>query len=150
MKEHEESGGDVNRTKVLTSILAVALILAVGGTILIVAFPQPSEPFTELYLLGPGGKAAGYPTNLSVGQTGNVTVAVVNHENANVDYRLVATLNNTTISTKTFSLANNQKWQDSISFTPTTRGAGQKMQVDLFKGSDANVYRSVYLFLTVK
>ena len=139
----------MNRTKVLTSILAVALILAVGGTILIVTLPQPSEPFTELYLLGPGGKASGYPTNLTVGQTGNVTVGVVNHENANVNYTLVATLTNKTIATKTFGLANSQKWQDSISFTPTTRGAGQKMQVDLYKGSDANVYRSVYLVVTV-
>ena len=140
---------DVNRTRVLTLILAAALILAVGGTILIVVLPQPSQPFTELYLLGPGGKASGYPTNLTVGQTGNVTVGVVNHENANVDYRLVATLANKTIATKTFSLANSQKWEDSISFTPTTRDVGQKMQVDLYKGSDTNVYRSVYLVLTV-
>ena len=139
----------MNRTKVLTFILAAALILAVGGTILIVVLPQPSEPFTELYLLGPGGKASGYPKNLTVGQMGNVTVGVVNHENANVDYRLVATLANKTIATKTFSLANSQKWEDSISFTPTTRGVGQKMQVDLYKGSDTNVYRSVYLVLTV-
>ena len=140
----------MNRTKVLTFILAAALILAVGGTILIAAFPQPAEPFTELYLLGPGGKASGYPTNLTVGQTGNVTVGVVNHENANVDYTLVAKLPNQTIATKTFSLANGQKWEESISFTPTTRGVGQKMVVDLYKGSDANVYRVVYLVLTVK
>src|SRR5665811_292653 len=90
---------DVNRTKVLTLILAAILLLAIAGTILIVLFPQPSEPFTEVYLLGPGGKASGYPTNLTVGQTGNVTVGVVNHENANVDYRLVATLENKTVTT---------------------------------------------------
>ena len=139
---------DVNRTKVLTLILAAILLLAIAGTILIVLFPQPSEPFTEVYLLGPGGKASGYPTNLTVGQTGNVTVGVVNHENANVDYRLVATLANKTVTTKTFSLANGP-WEDSISFTPTTRGAEQKMQVDLYKGGNTTVYRSVYLVLTV-
>ena len=142
-------GSDVNRTKVLTLILAAILLLAIAGTILIVVLPQPSEPFTELYLLGPGGKASGYPTNLTVGQTGNVTVSVVNHENANVDYRLVATLANKTVTTKTFSLANGQPREDSISFTPTTRGAGQKMQVDLYKGGNTTVYRSVYLVLTV-
>ena len=141
-------GSDVNRTKVLTLILAAILLLAIAGTILIVVLPQPSEPFTELYLLGPGGKASGYPTNLTVGQTGNVTVSVVNHENANVDYRLVATLANKTVTTKTFSLANGP-WEDSISFTPTTRGAEQKMQVDLYKGGNTTVYRSVYLVLTV-
>ena len=125
----------MNRTKVLTFILAAALILAVGGTILIVVLPQPSEPFTELYLLGPGGKASGYPTNLTVGQMGNVTVGVVNHENANVDYRLVATLANKTIATKTFSLAivKNRKTRSHL---PRLRGAwGKKCRLTYTKGA---------------
>jgi uncharacterized membrane protein len=138
----------VNR-KLLTWVLAAVLILAVCGTILIIVLPQPSEPFTELYLLGASGKASDYPTNLTVGQTANVTVGVVNQENANVNYTLVATLTNKTITNESFSLANNQKWQDSISFTATTRGSGQKLAFDLYKSGDANVYRSVYLFVTV-
>jgi uncharacterized membrane protein len=139
----------LNRTTLLTSILLGVLVLAICGTILIVVLPQPGEPFTELYLLGPAGKASDYPTNLTVNQTGNVTVGVVNHENANADYTLVATLANKTINTTSFSLANNQTWQNSISFTPTQRGMGQKMEFDLYKAGDPNVYRSVYLYLTV-
>ncbi len=135
--------------KLLTWVLAAVLILAVCGTILIIVLPQPSEPFTELYLLGASGKAADYPTNLTVGQTANVTVGVVNHENANVNYTLVVTLTNKTVTTESFSLANNQIWQGSISFTATTRGSGQKLEFDLYKSGDANVYRSVYLFVTV-
>ena len=138
----------VNR-KLLTWVLAAVLILAVCGTILIIVLPQPSEPFTELYLLGASGTASQYPTNLTVGQTANVTVGVVNHENADVNYTLVATLNNKTITTESFSLANNQQWQNSISFKATTRGSGQKLAFDLYKGDQANVYRSVYLFVTV-
>jgi uncharacterized membrane protein len=138
----------VNR-KLLTWVLAAVLILAVCGTILIIVLPQPSEPFTELYLLGASGKASDYPTNLTVGQTANVTVGVVNHENANVNYTLVVTLTNKTIATESFSLANNQPWQHLIQFTATTRGSGQKLEFDLYKSGDANVYRSVYLFVTV-
>jgi uncharacterized membrane protein len=140
--------GDVNR-KLITWVLAAALILAVCGTILIIVLPQPAEPFTELYLLGASGKASEYPTNLTVGQTANVTVGVVNHENAVVKYTLVATLSNKTITTESFSLANNQQWQHSIPFTPTTRGSGQKLAFNLYKGGETNVYRSVYLFVTV-
>ena len=139
----------MNRTTALTAVLAILLGLAILGTILIVVFPHPGEPFTELYLLGPEGKASNYPTNLTVGQTGNVTVGVVNQENANADYTLVVTLANKTINTTSFSLANNQKWQNSISFTPTQRGMGQKMEFDLYKAGTQNVYRSVYLYLTV-
>ena len=139
----------MNRTTALTAVLAILLGLAILGTILIVVFPHPGEPFTELYLLGPEGKASNYPTNLTVGQTGNVTVGVVNQENANAYYTFVVTLANKTINTTSFSLANNQKWQNSISFTPTQRGMGQKMEFDLYKAGTQNVYRSVYLYLTV-
>ena len=116
---------------------------------MIIVLPQPGEPFTELYLLGASGKASDYPTNLTVGQKANVTVGVVNHENADVNYTLVATLTNKTITTESFSLANNQAWQGSISFTATARGSEQKLAFDLHKQGDANVYRSVYLFVTV-
>ena len=140
----------VNRTTILTSVLVVLLILAILGTVLIILFPNPGEPFTELYLLGPGGKASDYPTNLTVNQTGVVTVGVVNHENANANYNLVVTLANKTINSTSFSLANNQTWQNSIAFTPTQRGIGQKMEFDLYKAGDPNVYRSVYLYVTVR
>ena len=138
----------VNR-KLLTWVLAAVLILAVCGTILIIVLPQPSEPFTELYLLGASGKASDYPTNLTVGQTANVTVGVVNHENTNAAYTLVVTLANKTVNTTSFSLANSQAWQNPISFTPTQRGLGQKIEFDLYKVGTPNVYRSVYLYLNV-
>ncbi|MGZ7115494.1 MAG: DUF1616 domain-containing protein, partial [Halobacteriota archaeon] len=82
---------NVNRNTALTWALLAVLIFAIGATIVIVAFPQPGEPFTELYLLGPGGKASSYPTNLTVNQTANVTVGVVNHENTAVNYTLKVT-----------------------------------------------------------
>jgi uncharacterized membrane protein len=138
-----------NRNTALTVFLAIVLGLAILGTVLIVVLPQPGKPFTELYLLGSGGKAANYPTNLTVNQSGNVTVGVVNHENANANYTLVVRLNNATAATRSFSLANNEKWENAVPFTPTHSGMGQKLDFNLYKGNDPNVYRSVYLYLTV-
>ncbi len=140
----------MNRNTALTVFLAIVLVVAIFGVILIVVLPQPGEPFTELFLLGPGGNASNYPTNLTVGQTANVTVGVVNHENANANYTLAVTLDNATVTTRSFSLANNEQWENSISFAPTHSGMGQKLGFYLFKGGDTNVYRSVYLYLTVK
>ena len=139
----------MNRNTIITSFLIVVLVLAVCATVLIVVLPQPGEPFTELYLLGPSGKASDYPTNLTVNQTGNVTVGVVNHENANVNYTLRVTLANKTISRQSFRLANNQIWERSLSFTPNQRGMGQKLEFDLYKNYAKQAYRSVYLYLTV-
>jgi len=139
----------VNRKSTLTAVLAIVLVLAICGTILIVVLPQPGEPFTELFLLGPSGTASNYPTNLTVGQTGNVTVGVVNHENADANYTLVVRLDNATVATQAFGLANNEQWEHAVSFAPTHSGMGQKLEFDLYKGSDPSVYRSVYLYLTV-
>ena len=139
----------VNRTTALTVVLTIILVAAIFGVILIVVLPQPSEPFTELFLLGPGGNASGYPTNLTVGQTGNVTVGVINHENTNANYTLQVTLDNATVASRSFSLVNNEQWENSISFAPTHSGMGQKLTFNLTKGSDPNVYRSVYLYLNV-
>lgn len=139
----------MNRTTALTVVLAIILVAAIFGVILIVVLPQPSEPFTQLFLLGPGGKASGYPTNLSVGQTGNVTVGVINNENTNANYTLVVTLGNASVASRSFSLANNGQWENSISFAPTHSGIGQNLNFSLYKGSDPNVYRSVYLYLNV-
>jgi uncharacterized membrane protein len=139
----------VNRNTILTVFLAAVLALAIVGTILIVVIPQPGDPFTELYLLSPDGTASNYQTNLTVGQTGNVTVVVVNHENANVNYYLMVKLGNATVATRSFSLTNDAKWEDSISYTPTHTGLGQKLDFFLFKDGNTTVYRSAYLYLTV-
>lgn len=139
----------MNRNSALTLFLVVILVLAIFGVILIVVLPQPGQPFTQLYLLGPSGKASGYPTNLTVNQTANVTVGVVNNENADANYILAVSLDNASVATQSFSLANNQKWEKPIAFAPTHSGMGQKLEFDLYKGGDPNVYRSVYLYLTV-
>ncbi len=148
MKERSNTT-TVNRTTALSWVLFGVLIAAIVATVYIVVFPSPGEPFTELYLLGPGGKASGYPTNLTVNQTANVTVGVVNHENTAVNYTLHVTLANRSVSTQPFSLANGQQWTNVTSFTPTQRGLGQKLEFALYKGTDPTVYRSVYLLLNV-
>ncbi len=140
----------MNRTSILTIFLTIILIIAIAATIIIVVFPKPGEPFTELYLLGPGGKAGSYPTNLTVNKTVNVTVGVINHENVRINYTLVTTLSNKTINRQSLTLDNGQKWEQAVSFTPTTRGMGHKLEFDLYKGNDPTVYRSVYLYLNVR
>ena len=42
--------------------------------------PEPSERFTEFYILGPGGKAYGYPENVTAGENVELIVGVVNRE----------------------------------------------------------------------
>jgi uncharacterized membrane protein len=66
--------------------LAASLVVAGGILAYVALMPRPGERFTEFYLLGPGGNASGYPTNLTVNRPGTVILGVVNHESAKVNY----------------------------------------------------------------
>src|SRR3989304_1737125 len=61
-----------NRTdRILTIVLLISIILALLMVVYVIVTPKQGEKFTEFYLLGPGGKAEGYPTNLTTGNTGS-------------------------------------------------------------------------------
>ena len=65
----------------ILSIILVLLILGALGTLgYVIATPKVGETFTEFYILGQEGKAADYPKELNTGQEGRVIVGVVNHE----------------------------------------------------------------------
>src|SRR5437879_9320934 len=68
--------------------MALALGVAIAEATLAYVFlvPRAGETFTEFYILGPGGNASGYPTNLTPSQPGTVIIGVINHEAATADY----------------------------------------------------------------
>lgn len=140
----------LNIDKPLSVILIIILIIAVAGTIYIILFPQPSEKFTEFYILGPNGKAGDYPTNLTAGESGNVTIGIVNHEYANTTYQLKVVLNQNVLKDENVTLANNEKKEIPFTFKPNTSGNNQKLEFLLYKLPDTQkVYRSLYLYLNV-
>lgn len=88
----KESGLD----KALSVILAIAIISSVIALAYVVIVPKEGEHFSEFYLLGPGGKATGYPNNLTVGQGASVIVGIANHEYRDVNYSVEVWLSNMT------------------------------------------------------
>ncbi|MCZ3364276.1 MULTISPECIES: DUF1616 domain-containing protein [Methanobacterium] len=141
-----ESGTD----RILSIVLAVSIILAISATAYVIAVPKEGEKFTEFYILGPDGKASNYPTNLTVGQTGNVTVGIVNHEYSTVNYEMIIKLNNQTINDTNITLSNNETWQQPFTFTPSIYGQNQELEFLLYKLPDNNtVYRSLHLWVNV-
>jgi len=86
IKEELEWEGSSKLDKALTVILIIAIITSIGTLAYVITHPKPGERFTEFYILGPGGKAADYPTQLRAGQNGTVIIGIVNHEGRNVTY----------------------------------------------------------------
>jgi len=139
----------MNFDKTLSTILIILLIAAVSATVYIIVNPNPGQKYTEFYILGAGDMAGNYPTNLSVNEAGNLTIGIVNHEQATTSYNLVAELDNKTISSDNYTLANNETRMINYTFTPTNSG-NQTLQLMLYKlPSNGTVYRSLLLYLNV-
>ena len=144
---HFEPSERLDKTLVL--VLAFVLAACLVASVYLVAAPIGSESYTELYLLGSGWKATDYPTNLTLNHTANVTVGVVNHENANANYTLVVTLDNATVASRSFTLANNEQWENSVAVTPDQTGQNMKLSFLLYKGNDAAPLQTTHLWVNV-
>jgi len=84
--------------KALTIILAAVIIIAVVSLIYVIIISKTGEKFSEFYLLGSGGKAEGYPKNLTLGNNTSVTIGLVNHEYKTINYTIeIWLINQTTV-----------------------------------------------------
>jgi len=136
--------------KTLSIILIISLILAISTTIYIIVTPKQGEKFTEFYILGPDGKASNYPTNLTTGQNGSLTIGLVNHEYATTDYLLLVKVNNSILHNQTITLTSGQKMEIPFSFTAGSTGQ-KKLEFLLYKLPDNDTaYRSLHLWLNVR
>lgn len=124
------------------AITLVVVILGVLGTLgYIIATPKLGETFTEFYILGPEGEAADYPTELKVGEEGGVMVVIFNHEGKETSYRVeVAVDGKKTIEVGPVTLADEQKWEDEVSFVLETPGEDQKVEFLLYKDGEVEPY----------
>jgi uncharacterized membrane protein len=78
--------------KVLTVGIAIMMVASVSLLIYIIVVPREGESFTEFYILGPSGKAEGYPRNMYLEEEMNLIIGVGNHEHERTNYTLVMTL----------------------------------------------------------
>lgn len=138
----------------LVLFVALSVLFSVSVLAYSLATPEPQENFTEFYLLGPGGKMQGYPTEFSVGQQKSVTVTIANHENHDENYTLVANLTDGNTSTTLYSghqtVADGQTAEKNISLTPDR--IGNNMRIDFLLYLDAlatSPYRQAYLLVNV-
>lgn len=141
-----------NRTdKILTAVLIISIIASLFMVVYVIVTPKQGEKFTEFYLLGPKGKAEGYPTNLTLGKADSVIVGIVNHEYDTVNYTLRVKLNDDILKEEQIQTANNQTWEQPVNFTPSRAGTGLKLQFLLYKERNFTApYRDTHLWVNVK
>jgi uncharacterized membrane protein len=143
-------GGGTRWDRGLTIGLAVAVMAALGVLTFTVTYPKVGETFTEFYILGSQGQLAGYPATLTVGETGQVTVGVINREQTAAAYRVEVTLPGTVpLIIGTFTLQNNEIWQQLAAFTPRQAGTAERVEFQLYKEGESGVYREVHIWIDV-
>lgn len=140
--------------KALTVLLIFSILLSVTTLIYVVINPKEGEHFTEFYILGPEGKADNYTTKYVLGESGNITVGIVNHEYRPVNYTLEIRLENKSLplpaNLQQITLANNQVWEAPVTFTPSFVGENMKLEFLLFNETNRSVpYRNLHLWINV-
>ncbi|MDI6811385.1 MAG: DUF1616 domain-containing protein [archaeon] len=152
-------GTDTKMDRILSVVLIISIVVAISMTVYVIVTPKEGEKFTEFYVLGPGGKAEEYPTNLKVGEEGKVLIGVVNHEYTNTSYHLEVKLNGEAIGEKSIELMHNETWESPFVFKAMKKGEDQKLEFLLYKNSfrksvygkedEKEVYRSLHLWVDV-
>ena len=138
------------RGKTLSIMLIVALLVAIGILSYYFAAPKVGEKFTEFYILGPDGKAENYPEELVVREEARVIVGIINREYKTVSYRLEVEIDGVKSNEAgPLVLAYNEKWEETVSFTPSKSGDNQKVAFLLYRQGQSEIYRSVHLWVNV-
>ncbi|EKF85115.1 DUF1616 domain-containing protein [Methanobacterium formicicum] len=136
--------------KTVSIIILIILIIGVIGVVYIILNPVESKGFTEFYILNSNGSAGNYPTNLTIGDKGNIIIGITNNEHLNSNYLVKIKRNNTLLKQENVSLGNGEKKEITYNFTAATTGQ-YKLEFDLYKLPDTNnIYRSVFLWVNVK
>ncbi len=143
-------GGTV-LNKILSVVLVISVLAALGVLGYAIARPKVGEKFTEFYVLGAGGKAADYPWELARGEVGKVMVGIVNHERHEVRYRVEIKVAGTLIGElEPVMLEHEQKWEREVDITPVMVGKSQKVEFLLFEEGQEKPSSLLHLWLDVK
>jgi uncharacterized membrane protein len=164
--------------KLLTIILIVSILGAIGVLGYAVAAPKVGEKFSEFYILGSNGEADAYPTvfymkgNLVVGvqysdnetvfedAIGQVTVGIINHEQQTSIYSIAITIDgqpaniyfssSTTPRLGQLVLPQEGKWEQKIGFAPLHVGDNQKVEFLLYKDNNSKSENALHFWVNVK
>jgi uncharacterized membrane protein len=156
----ERFAGDIRPLlQAARSLPWVSLALAAGviGVLLFAGFrfgvlggSRVGETFTEFYVLGPGGKAEGYPRRLLVGEPSQVIVGVINHEGHMARYRVEIQAGvDRLASQEPFALVDGEKREDRVDIVLRRPAKQVKVEFVLFMDGAVAPYRRLHLWVDV-
>jgi len=136
--------------RVLLVLLVVVIIGAVGVLVYVARPPAVGETFTEFYLLGPEGMAANYPDVIILGEEAIVTLGIINHQQETADYHIKIVIGGQEVGgVGTITLADEEDWEQRVSFAPVEVGEAQKVEFQLYRSFDSDAYHTLDFWVDV-
>ena len=165
--------------KLLSVVLVIAILGALGMLGYVIATPSVVEKFTEFYILGPEGRVEGYPTEFVMegdkvilvrygdnktqevaSESGRVILRIVNQEHGKATYLVRVIINGEQVSVYLdgdaldevgpIVLAHEEKWEHEIGFAPYHVGNNQKVDFVLYKDGVPYFDEPLHLWIDVE
>jgi uncharacterized membrane protein len=142
------SGSPIDKT--LSIILVLVIIGSIGAVAYTIAKPKPGEEFAEFYILGANGKAADYPSTITVNEKTTVTGGIVNNFRNPASFHIEVTIDGANkYEIGPIELAPKAKWENEIGFTPDSVGTNRKVEFLLYKDNNSDAVESLHLWVDV-
>lgn len=134
------------------SAVVITMLLVVGFRTGLLGKSRVGEAFTEFYVLGPSGKAQGYPRRVFVGEKGTVILGVINQEGRAATYTVRIRAGPEALrAIGPIALRAGQKWEERVDFTLQQPGQRVKVEFLLYmKGAAPPLYRQLHLWVEVR
>jgi len=137
--------------RILTVLLVVAILGAIVTLGYVIAKPKVGERFTQFYILGPEGKAEGYPREVTLGQSASVILGIANHEHQPTSYGVEIVIDGQKVGALgPITLAHEEEREEKVSFSPIRAGPRQKVEFWLYKDEGEEVYLRTHIWVDVK
>jgi len=145
--------------KVLSVVLMVVIVGAIGTLGYVIATPKVGEKFTEFYILGPEGRAGHYPEELKLGEEGRVILGIVNYEQERASYKVEVWIDGEKAKLRIegedgdeikVELEHEEEWEREVGFVPQTAGEEQKAEFVLYKEGEPYFEEPLYLWIDVE
>ena len=143
--------GQSKLDRALTLILALSIIGAIGLLAYVVVTPRVSERFSEFYILGPGGTAADYPVELSLGEQGKVILGIINQEDQEMTYLVEVRIEGDKVQeVGPIKIVPEEKWEQEVAFSLQKVGEDQRVDFLLFKAGGSQPYHQLQLPIKIR
>jgi uncharacterized membrane protein len=144
-------GGRDNTSNIILNALMLVIIVVFVAVLAFIITDPYKEKLTEFYLAPDVNQyKMSYPTELPVGEKGNVKVGIINREQEAITYYVEVLISGESQQrSEAIVLGNDEKWEETFIFLPDQAGEEQKVEFLLFKNEGNDVYRSLYLWVNV-